>query len=97
MKKFSQGECSLFLINNRENKALEMQQKLMVLVSRHTIYDWLKHGKLKPYKVRSRLYFLWNDIQDMLQTEIFFVSKFAIYFSIRLESKYLFKDLLLFV
>jgi excisionase family DNA binding protein len=27
-------------------------------VSRPTIYDWIKHGKLKPYKVRSRLYFL---------------------------------------
>jgi excisionase family DNA binding protein len=37
-------------------------------VSRPTIYDWIKHGKLKPYKVRSRLYFLWNDIQAMLNT-----------------------------
>ncbi len=37
-------------------------------VSRPTIYDWIKHGKLKPYKVRSRLYFLWNDIQAMLKT-----------------------------
>jgi len=35
-------------------------------VSRQTIYEWIKHGKLKPYKVRSRLYFLWNDIQAML-------------------------------
>ncbi len=37
-------------------------------VTRPTIYDWIKHGKLKPYKVRSRLYFLWNDIQAMLKT-----------------------------
>jgi excisionase family DNA binding protein len=36
-------------------------------VTRPTIYDWIKHGKLKPYKVRSRLYFLWNDIQAMLK------------------------------
>ncbi len=35
-------------------------------VTRPTIYDWIKHGKLKPYKVRSRLYFLWNDIQILL-------------------------------
>jgi excisionase family DNA binding protein len=34
-------------------------------VSRPTIYEWIKHGKLKPYKVRSRLYFLWNDIQNL--------------------------------
>ena len=36
-------------------------------VTRPTIYDWIKHGKLKPYKVRSRLYFLWNDIQALLK------------------------------
>ncbi len=32
-----------------------------------TIYDWIKHGKLKPKKVRSRVYFLWNDIQELLE------------------------------
>lgn len=32
-----------------------------------TIYEWIKHGKLKPKKVRSRVYFLWNDIQELLQ------------------------------
>ncbi len=37
-------------------------------VSRPTIYEWIKHGKLKPYKVRSRLYFLWNDIQEMIHS-----------------------------
>ncbi len=31
-----------------------------------TIYEWIKHGKLKPKKVRSRVYFLWNDIQELL-------------------------------
>lgn len=31
-----------------------------------TVYDWIKHGKLKPKKVRSRVFFLWNDIQDLL-------------------------------
>lgn len=36
-------------------------------VTRPTIYDWIKHGKLKPYKVRSRVYFLWNDIQQLIQ------------------------------
>ena len=36
-------------------------------VSKPTIYDWVKHGKLKPYKIRSRVYFLWQDIQLLLQ------------------------------
>ncbi|MEO6188797.1 MAG: helix-turn-helix domain-containing protein [Ginsengibacter sp.] len=26
-------------------------------VTRPAIYEWIKQGKLKPYKVRSRLYF----------------------------------------
>ena len=36
-------------------------------VSRPTIYDWIKHGKLKPYRIRRSIYFLWNDIQQLLQ------------------------------
>jgi len=31
-----------------------------------TIYDWIKHGKLKPKKIRSRVFFLWNDLQELL-------------------------------
>jgi excisionase family DNA binding protein len=35
-------------------------------VTKPTIYDWIKHGKLKPFKVRSRVYFLWQDVQELL-------------------------------
>ncbi len=35
-------------------------------VTRPTIYDWIKHGRLRPYKIRSRVYFLWSDIQQLL-------------------------------
>jgi len=35
-------------------------------VTKPTIYDWVKHGKLKPYKIRSRVYFLWQDVQQLL-------------------------------
>lgn len=38
-------------------------------VTKPTIYDWIKHGKLKPYKIRSRVYFLGNDIQQLLQPQ----------------------------
>lgn len=38
-------------------------------VTKPTIYDWVKHGKLKPYKIRSRVYFLWQDIQRLLNPE----------------------------
>jgi predicted DNA-binding transcriptional regulator AlpA len=35
-------------------------------VTKPTIYDWVKYGKLKPFKIRSRVYFLWQDIQQLL-------------------------------
>lgn len=35
-------------------------------VTKPTIYDWIKHGKLKPFKIRSRVFFLWQDIQQLL-------------------------------
>jgi len=37
-------------------------------VSKPTIYDWVKHGKLRRVKIRSRVYFLGNDIQQLLQS-----------------------------
>jgi len=35
-------------------------------VTRPTIYEWVKLGKLKPYKIRSRVYFLWDDVQRLI-------------------------------
>jgi excisionase family DNA binding protein len=45
----------------------EVQQLLQV--SRTTIYEWIKHKKLKPYKIRSRVYFLWDDVQKLLDPQ----------------------------
>jgi predicted DNA-binding transcriptional regulator AlpA len=39
-------------------------------VTRPTIYDWIKHGKLKPFKVRSRIFFLAQDIQQLMNTDV---------------------------
>ncbi|MGB8193685.1 MAG: helix-turn-helix domain-containing protein [Chitinophagaceae bacterium] len=39
----------------------------LLSVTKPTIYDWVKHGKLKPYKIRSRVYFLWQDIQSLIK------------------------------
>ena len=38
-------------------------------VTKPTIYEWVKHGKLRPYKIRSRVYFLWQDIQELINPE----------------------------
>ena len=37
-------------------------------ISKPTIYDWIKNGKLKRIKIRSRVYFLGSDIRSLLQT-----------------------------
>lgn len=36
-------------------------------VSRPTVYEWIKAGKLRPVKIRSRVYFLGADILRLLQ------------------------------
>jgi predicted DNA-binding transcriptional regulator AlpA len=38
----------------------------MFQVTKPTIYDWIRHGKLKPFKIQSRVFFLWQDIQQLL-------------------------------
>ncbi len=38
-------------------------------ITKPTVYDWIKHGKLKPIKIQSRVYFLWQDIQLLLHSE----------------------------
>ena len=35
-------------------------------VSKPTVYEWIKHGKLRRVKIRSRVYFLGKDIQQLL-------------------------------
>lgn len=35
-------------------------------VSRTTIYEWIKCGKLKPRKLKGKVYFLWTDIEKVL-------------------------------
>jgi excisionase family DNA binding protein len=36
-------------------------------VTKPTIYDWIKHGKLKRVKIRSRVYFLGADVRQLMQ------------------------------
>jgi excisionase family DNA binding protein len=36
-------------------------------ISRTTIYEWVKHGKLRRVKIRSRVYFLGTDVQELLK------------------------------
>ncbi len=42
---------------------------ILFQVTKPTIYSWIKIGKLKPIKIRSRVYFLYQDIQKLMSTE----------------------------
>lgn len=39
-------------------------------VTRPTIYEWIRNGKLKPFKIQSRVYFLSNDINKLLSGSV---------------------------
>ncbi len=36
-------------------------------ISKPTIYEWLKQGKIKSVKIQSRRYFHWKDVEDLIQ------------------------------
>jgi excisionase family DNA binding protein len=36
-------------------------------VSKPTVYDWLKKGKITSLKVGSRRYFHWQDVEALIQ------------------------------
>lgn len=38
----------------------------MFQITRQTLHEWVKEGILKPYKIRSRVYFLWSDIEKLI-------------------------------
>jgi hypothetical protein len=42
-------------------------RQLFSNVSRTTIYEWVRCGKLKPKKMRGKVFFLWIDIEKLLK------------------------------
>jgi excisionase family DNA binding protein len=39
-------------------------------ITKPTVYEWTRHGKLKPYKVRARVYFLMADIEALFKANM---------------------------
>ena len=40
---------------------------LLFEISRPTVYEWIRDGKLRRIKIRSRVYFLASDVKQLLQ------------------------------
>lgn len=38
-------------------------------ISRQTLHNWIKEGILKPYKIKSRSFFLWSDLEKLITPE----------------------------
>ena len=38
-------------------------------ITRPTVYEWIKSGKLKKLKIRSRVYFLGSDVQELMRIQ----------------------------
>jgi len=38
------------------------------MITKPTVYEWIKLDILKPLKVHSRVYFLWNDIEELIKS-----------------------------
>lgn len=48
------------------NELIKVRELCQFLkVSKPTIYDWIKCGKLTPIKIQSRTYFLRKDIDEL--------------------------------
>jgi hypothetical protein len=41
----------------------------MLQISRQTLHLWVKEGILRAYKIKSRVFFLWADIEKLIQKE----------------------------
>lgn len=53
----------------REKPLYEMQEICTLFkITKPTIYDWIRHGKLRRVKIRSRVYFLGSEIKELMQT-----------------------------
>jgi excisionase family DNA binding protein len=36
-------------------------------ISKPTIYEWMKQGKIRSVKIGSRRYFHWKDLEELIQ------------------------------
>jgi excisionase family DNA binding protein len=68
MQKTKPQESNLMVTPGLTQKPLYKIAEICKLfhVSRTTVYEWVKHGKLRRVKIRSRVYFLGDEIKQLL-------------------------------
>jgi excisionase family DNA binding protein len=70
LERVNKDKATVFETSGLTYKPLYKIAEVCVLlqVSKPTIYEWIKLGMLKPFKIRSRVYFLYDDIQVLLRS-----------------------------
>lgn len=55
--------------NNHQERPLLKAAEICEIfhISKPTIYDWLKQGKIKSVKIQSRRYFHWKDVEELIE------------------------------
>lgn len=54
--------------NHSERPLLKAKEVCQIFhISKPTIYEWLKQGKIKSVKIQSRRYFHWKDVEELIQ------------------------------
>jgi len=68
-KRLQQASTTALPVNKLASSPLLSMKEVCELfrISKPTIYSWTKEGKLKPYKIRARVYFLTTDIVNLLK------------------------------
>jgi len=41
----------------------------MLQISRQTLHQWAKEEILKPYKIKSRVFYLWADLEKLITSQ----------------------------
>jgi len=50
--------------------SMQEVRQLFGNVSRSTVYAWVKDGRLQPRKLKGKVYFLWEEIEQALKEQV---------------------------
>ena len=54
--------------NNKHPRLLRAHEVCSIFqISKPTLYDWMKQGKLESIKIQSRRFFKWEDIDKLIE------------------------------
>ena len=67
----SRPESVAYEVNGLVRKPLYKADEVckMLAISRQTLHTWVKEGLLRQYKIKSRVFFLWADLEKLIHIE----------------------------